>query len=898
VIVLAPEVYLPLRAVGARFHDAVEGLTAADEVFAVLAATPATGPGERRPAPDPARVVLRCEGVGVAGRGGMVLDGVDLVVRPGEAVGLRGPSGVGKSTLLDVVLGLRRPDRGRVTVGGVDLAGLEPAAWHERVAWVPQRPVLLAGTVAENIRLGAPGADDAAVRRAARAARVDVALATPVGEGGAGLSTGQRRRVALARALLLERPLLVLDEPTEGVDAATEAAVLRALPSALHGRSAVIVSHRPAVLAVCDRVVELGSDGRTGEGRPSPLYSSEGALRSVGDDDPGSGEGRPSSIYPSEGALRSVGDDDPGSGEGRPSSIYPSEGALRSRTIGSPGAWRWLLSAARPRLPRLALAVALGAGAGGCVVALTATSAWLISAAALRPPVLTLMVAIVAVRAFGLGKGVLRYLERLVSHDAALRLGADLRVRVWTALVRQGPAVTARQRRGDLLVRLTADVDAQQDVLVGGLVPAAAAGVVGFGAVVLFAVLLPAAAPVLAGGLLVAGVLAPALTAGAGRRAARATAGARAAVAAGTVELFDAAADVLVLGAAPARRRRLGVLDAELARLRTRQAGAAGLGAAAGVLGVGLATVGCAALGVLALGAGTLVPTALAVLALTPLATAEVVAALPDAATRLVEAVPAARRLAELESRPAPVTDPVPAAPVPADPGVDVDDLAVRWPGADRDAVTAVSFALARGERVVLAGPSGAGKSSVLATVLRTLAPARGAVRLDGRDTAMMAGDEVRARIGWTGSDAHLFDSSLRENLRLARPDAPDADLLGALRRARLGAWYAGLPDGLDTLLGEHGGPVSGGERQRLAVARVLLADRPLLALDEPTAHLDAETATALAAEIDQLSQGRTAVVVTHRPAEFPGMPVVVVGDGPAARRGVDVGPGHPRRAM
>ncbi|WP_433038265.1 thiol reductant ABC exporter subunit CydD [Actinomycetospora sp. CA-053990] len=542
VIMLAPEIYLPLRAVGARFHDSMEGLAAADDVFAVLETPTADGSGARRPAPDPARVPLRLEGVGVDGRGGSVLDDVDLTVGPGETVGLRGPSGAGKSTLLDLVTGLRRPDRGRVSVGGVGLDDLDPEAWRARIAWVPQRPVLVVGSVADNILLGAADADDHAVRRAAAVARVDLALDTPVGEQGAGLSTGQQRRVALARALVTDRPLLLLDEPTEGVDADTQTALLAALPEALAGRSAVVVSHRPEVLAACDRVVALphrrtpaGSSSVTPGDAPTP------AVRPAA----------PAFVPPAS-----------------PERVLP-EGTIR-------GALRWLAAAVRPRGTRLAGAVVLGAGALGSGVALAATSAWLISAAALQPPLLTLMVAIVAVRAFGLSKGVLRYLERLASHDAALRLGADLRVRVWQALVRRGPAATATQRRGDLLARLTGDVDAQQDVLVRGLVPAGSALLVGAGLVGLFAVLLPEAALVLALGLVLAGVVAPLLGVVAGRRAARTTAAARAAVATGTLELLEGAADLLVLGAAGRRRRRLADHDADLAARTVAQAGAPG----------------------------------------------------------------------------------------------------------------------------------------------------------------------------------------------------------------------------------------------------------------------------------------------------------------------------------
>ncbi len=853
VIMLAPEIYLPLRAVGARFHDSMEGLAAADDVFAVLETPAADGSGARRPAPDPARVPLRLEGVGVDGRGGPVLDDLNLTVGPGETVGLRGPSGAGKSTLLDLVTGLRRPDRGRVSVGGVGLDDLDPETWRARIAWVPQRPVLVVGSVADNIRLGAPDADDHAVRRAAAVARVDLALDTPVGEQGAGLSTGQQRRVALARALVTDRPLLLLDEPTEGVDADTQTALLAALPGALAGRSAVVVSHRPEVLAACDRIVAL------------PHRRASTATRSV---TPGDAP-TPAAPTPS----------------GEPTAPVPPaspERVLPEGTRRTGGALRWLAGAVRPRGTRLAGAVLLGAGALGSGVALAATSAWLISAAALQPPLLTLMVAIVAVRAFGLSKGVLRYLERLASHDAALRLGADLRVRVWQALVRRGPAATAAQRRGDLLSRLTGDVDAQQDVLVRGIVPAGSALLVGTGLVGLFAVLLPEAALVLALGLVLAGVVAPLLGVLAGRRAARTTAAARAAVAAGTLELLEGAADLLVLGAAARRRRRLAEHDADLAARTVAQAGGAGVGAGLGVLGIGLAMIGATVAGVLALADGRLAPTALAVLALTPLAAAELVAGLPDAAARLAEAGPAARRLAELESEPAPVADPARPVPVPADPAVTAEALAVRWPDAVSEAVSGVTFVLPPGRRMVLAGPSGAGKSTVLAALLRSLPAARGAVTLDGHDTATMAAEDVRARFGCCGPAAHLFDSTLRENLRLARPGATDDELVVALGHARLGAWFASLPDGLDTALGDHGGSVSGGERQRLAVARVLIADRPILALDEPTAHLDAPTAAALADEISELSRGRTAIVVSHRPGEFPDLPVVTVGSGTA----------------
>ncbi|GLY38193.1 glutathione/cysteine ABC transporter permease/ATPase [Amycolatopsis sp. NBRC 101858] len=838
VLILAPEVYLPLRAVGARFHDSAEGLAAAEEIIA-LADTPAGDTGTHT-VPDLTRVALRCEDVTVNGRSGPILDGFSLRIPPGEVIGVTGPSGAGKSTLLDVLLGWRRPEAGRVLLGEVDLADIGRATWHRHLAWVPQQPHLVAGTVAENIRLGSPDANDDAVRAAADTAALDVPLSTVVGELGAGLSTGQRRRVALARAVLLERPLILLDEPTEGVDAETEAAILDRLPKVLAGRTAVIVSHHPAVLARCDRVVTLGGTVPAATATPAAGVPSTTAARPA-----------PVPTAPSTA-------DDSGS------------------------KWRPLLDAVRPHRWRLALGCLAATAALGCGVALTATSSWLIASAALHPPVLSLMVAIVAVRTFGLSKGILRYLERLLSHDVALRALTELRVRVWDRMVRLGPARTARLRRGDLLHRLVSDVDSQQDVLVRGLVPGISVFAVLTGTAVTLGVILPGAGFAATAGLFAAGVLAPLVAALTALRAQRETARLRTDLTASTVELLQASADLIVHDAAVRRHSRLRALDAGLTALARRSAVRRGLGSGIATLGVGLTSVACLALGILAVRAGTIPGPALAVLALTPLATAELVAGLPEAAQRLLGAGHSARRLAELDA--VPVTRTEPATLAPDATRLAAEHLAVRWPDAPADAVRGVDLTIGPGHRLALTGRSGAGKSTVIAALMRYLGPSSGRVLLDGADTLAFDGDSVRDQIAWCGPETHLFDSTLRENLRLARPSAPDSELVAALDLAQLGGWLSQLPDGLDTALGTHGTAVAGGERQRIGVARALLSDRPILLLDEPTAHLDAPTASALAADVLAATEGRSALVVTHRPMEFAALPAVRLPHTPRGR--------------
>ncbi|MEV3921339.1 thiol reductant ABC exporter subunit CydD [Actinomadura coerulea] len=265
VLILAPEAYLPLRQVGAQYHASVEGLTAAARIFEVLE-TPLPPAGTRRDVPDPDRATLRLDGVTVTypGRDVPALDDFSLTVHPGETVALVGPSGAGKSTVLAVLLGFVRPDSGRVLVDWDDLADLAPDAWRERIAWVPQRPHLFAGTVAANIRLGRPDASDAEVREAARAANalgfVDAlpsGFDTPLGDRGAGLSAGQRQRVALARAFLRDAPLLLLDEPTSNLDTGSEAAVLDAVRRLAESRTVILVAHRPALAAMADRTVPV-----------------------------------------------------------------------------------------------------------------------------------------------------------------------------------------------------------------------------------------------------------------------------------------------------------------------------------------------------------------------------------------------------------------------------------------------------------------------------------------------------------------------------------------------------------------------------------------------------------------------------------------------------------------
>jgi thiol reductant ABC exporter CydD subunit len=269
VLILAPEAYLPLRQVGADFHASAEGLSAAEQVFAVLD-SPLSPRGTDTNVPDPAHTGLAIDGLRVTypGREHPALDGVSLTVAPGEVLAITGPSGCGKSTLVQVLLGLVAPDAGSVRAGATDVATLDPDAWRRRAAWVPQHPHLFAASVADNVRLGRAGATPAEVERAIANAglsqvvsRLPQGLDTCIGERGARLSAGERQRVALARAFLRDAPLLLLDEPTANLDGQTEAGIIDAVRRLCRGRTAIVVAHRPALLEVADRIVDLSPVG-------------------------------------------------------------------------------------------------------------------------------------------------------------------------------------------------------------------------------------------------------------------------------------------------------------------------------------------------------------------------------------------------------------------------------------------------------------------------------------------------------------------------------------------------------------------------------------------------------------------------------------------------------------
>jgi thiol reductant ABC exporter CydC subunit len=532
--------------------------------------------------------------------------------------------------------------------------------------------------------------------------------------------------------------------------------------------------------------------------------------------------------------------------------------------------WRALRGAAaatRSRRRLLALSVALGAATVLASVGLLTTSGYLISRAAQHPDVLALSLAIVGVRFFAIARALLRYAERLVSHDLAFRTLADLRARFFRRLVPLVPGGLAGLGRSELLSRFVADVDRLQDLYLRGLGPPLVAIVAGAGAVLVASLILPLAGLVLAVALLATALIAPAVTRAAARAAGRRQAAARAALGGELVEVASGSAEIAVAGRAAEWIERVEAASSDLATLQRRDALSGGLAAGLGTALAGGAVVAVLAVSIPAVDGGALAGVLLAALALLTMAAFEAVAPLPAAAAGIDACAAAAGRIESVLERDPPVAEPV--APVAAPPGnLEMRGVRFRYMTGSAWILDGVDLTLRPGRSVALVGSSGAGKSTLAELAVRFRDPTSGVVSLGGEPLQGIAGEAIRAAVRLAPQDAYLFTTTLRDNVALGRPGASDEEIAAALGEAGLGEWLESLPAGLDTEVGEAGARVSGGQRQRISVARMFLADARFLVFDEPTAHLDWTGAADLQWRLAAIAaSGAGVLVITHEDA-------------------------------
>jgi ATP-binding cassette, subfamily C, bacterial CydC len=514
---------------------------------------------------------------------------------------------------------------------------------------------------------------------------------------------------------------------------------------------------------------------------------------------------------------------------------------------------------------RLALSVGLGALAVVAGAVLVGLAGYLICRAAGQPPILSLTTLIVAVRVAALTRPGARYAERLCSHDLAFRALGNVRTRVFAAIEPLAPAGLEAYRDGELLSRMVADIDQLQDVALRLLLPLGVAVVASTVVVGGVLVVDPAAGALLGAGLAGAAVLGPLVAARVVARSQRRQAALRARLTADLVDALDAADELWLNGADGRAAAAVAADDRALVQVALRDARAAGAADAIGVAAAALTTLAVLLTTTAAAGRGALDPLLVAPVTLVAMGAFEAVLPLSATARQLPAVLAAGRRVLELIDRPPEVADPARPAPPPSRPtGIALDRVVVARGSERRRVLDGVSLRLPPGARAVVSGPSGAGKTTLAHLLVRFLERQGGAATIGPHDLRDHRQDDVRSAVLLSAQEPHLFSTTIRENLLMARPGASDAELHRALARARLGDWVASLEAGLDTVVGERGRALSGGQRQRLALARAFLADPAVLVLDEPTAHLDEATAAALLDDLWRGAGDRSLLLITH----------------------------------
>jgi len=803
VLILAPECMAPFREIGVAFHAAQDGREAQARAQAIIAE------------PVGASIVVGVEGdlrvtdltVRFTDRQEDAVAGLTFTARRGAITLLDGRSGSGKSTVLAVLAGRLRSQDGAEVGGRVE--GLDP----RRVAWLPQHPRTTGATVREELAIY--GGDPSLLSRLGLAHVAELAPAV--------ISPGELRRLGLARAIArvdAGARLVLLDEPTAQLDSASSALVLREI-ARLRGRATVLLaSHDPAARSLADARVRLDA-GAPFETVPTPSDSA----------------------------------------------VVPLPARDQYEQVEEERPWRELSAFLRPVRARIVGAAALGTLAALFAIALTGVSGWLIVRASEHPPIMYLLVAIVGVRFFGVGRAVLRYSERLLSHDAVFAALTGVRMRLWSAMSARGLRGRDGLTAGGTLDRLVREVDELRDLAIRVVLPLASASTTVIVTLVALAILVPDVTPLLVLLGLVAVVLAPLAALAADRRAARGLQSLRSTVLVRFAAMLGAADDLRANGVDAAVRTELERLDGRASSAARHGAWAQGLGGAIVIASCGLAAVLLVPFAVLQ--QPDMHPGLVAVLALVPLALIEPALELVGA----VQLLPALRRVLGRVSRTTAVENDAPrnaATDRPID-ELELRGVAAGWRAGQR-VFTDASAHVSRGDWLTITGPSGSGKSTLMALLLGHLAPTSGRYLLGGEDVTGRDLSPLARRFGWSPQEGHLFDSTIRGNLVIARPreQAPDdGELVAVLRQVGLGPLLDRLTDGLETRIGSAGAQLSGGERQRLAVARTLLTGADVILLDEPTAHLDDEAARALMADLRVALADRITVLVTHQPLDI-----------------------------
>jgi ABC-type multidrug transport system fused ATPase/permease subunit len=865
VLMAGTEAFRPIRDLRALLHQGLTANAAALAIKTLLAAQPPKplADGAARPAISP-HIAFENVRFAYDATRAETLKGVSFAVSPGEKVAIVGASGAGKSTIVKLLLRLYDPSAGTIRFGGYDVRDVAADHLRDLVAVVRQDTYIFYGSVEENIRLARPDATPAQIEAAARAANAHEFIAAlpqgyaaQIGERGLRLSGGQRQRLAIARAVLRDAPILILDEALSSVDADNEAAIQTALDALSQGRTTIVLAHRLSNVVGADRILVVENGEIVESGTHAEMIRRDGPYRRLMAEQIES-EAQTHALTPISPAAAEM----PSPPDAAPLDRPLTQGERIAAALGPAEVLATLFRFILPWRRQLALTVVSGVGRVCALIAVSVLGA--LAVAAVRDggdfaPLAVWMTALVPVAAF------LQWNEAWRSHDMAYRLLAEMRVDLYVALERLAPAYLLRRRSGDLVSLGMQDVETIEYFFAHVLAPAIVALLVPACVLAAVAYLAGPAALALAPFLAFAALM-PVFN----RRKADAL-GAQARAELGRLSAFvldtvQGMADLVAFRATARRRDAMAAIAAGYQRARValhadlsfqmaRQEAVAALGAiAVAATGAWIARHDPSA--------RSLVP----MLALLASAAFLPVSELAQAARQLADSIASTRRVHAVNAEPVTIADGAGAPPpVAGGAAIRFENVAFAYDPGAAPVLRGIDIDIPPRARVALVGASGAGKTTIANLLLRFWDPSSGTIRIDGMDLRDYPLDALRGRIALVAQDTYLFNASLAENIRLAKPDASERELADAIERAALTDFVARLPQGLATNVGERGTRLSGGQRQRVSIARAFLKNAPILILDEATSNLDAVNETRIRRSLDALMTDRTTIAIAHR---------------------------------
>ena len=879
VLMLGVEVFRPLRELTMLYHKGMLGMSAATAVFDLLDSKPQVEDVESTSAtPTTLEPTLTFEDVTFAYPGGRApaLTNLSFELHAGETLGVVGRSGAGKSTLIWLALRFFDSSQGRVLLGGHDLRSLPLSTLRSHIAVVTQDTYLFHGTVAQNLRLGNPDATQEEMEEAARVANAHQFITalpqgydTVIGERGIRLSGGQRQRIAIARAVLKDAPILLLDEALSNVDTENESNIQEALNHLMKGRTTLVIAHRLSSVISADRILVLDEGRLVEQGVHSQLMGQGGVYNNLMVAQMETEAVEVSPLLPTNGQGAAAVSDSNGHQDQDPSpaSEYRQEPAIISATAAHMGWVRVfgrLLELVKPWRVELTATFILGALRIFVLIGIGVTGALIVRQVAQGGEFTGLLV-VLGVMAFL--TPLLHWGESWVAHDMAFRLLAEMRIDMYNKLDPLSPAYLVRRRSGDIVSLVTSDIETVEYFFAHTIAPAFVAVTIPGAVLITLAVFQwPLALILLPFLILVA--LTPFQANKTLDRVASQSRQQLGEINAHMVDSIQGMREIVAFGHEEIRLDEVTENQRKFAAYRIRFFKHVTLQKVAIETCIGLGGIAVLGAGAYFATQGNLAGNLLPLLSLIALASFIPVSELAQVGKQLADTLGSSRRIFAVHDEPVPVQDGRGvhlASNGRSGPAIAFQDVRFAYGSGLPQALKGVRFSIEPGQTVALVGRSGAGKTTSAHLLLRFWDPTEGTIYLDNHDLRDFELDELRQSIALVAQDTYLFNTTIKENLKVAKPDATDEEIVAAAKEANADEFVASMPQGYDTPVGERGVQLSGGQRQRIAIARAVLKGAPVLVLDEATSHLDAVNERLVRQALARLMKGRTTLVIAHR---------------------------------